>query len=83
MGLVLWIASGLAGFLIARIVPFLRPAQIGLELFLALVTALVAGVVATALDFGGWGVLEPRAAFFAFFTAFTALGAARLAQKRG
>ena len=78
MGVALWTASGLAGFLIARIVPFLRTTQWPRELIAAILAALAAGIAATALDFGGWGALDWRASAFAFFLALAAAGLTRL-----
>ena len=81
MGVLLWIAAGLVAFLVARIVPLLRPASKRGELALALAAGGGAGVAATALDFGGWGVLDWRAGLFAFLCAVAIVGAARAFRK--
>jgi len=83
MGLTLWLASGLVAWLIARIIPSGRTKKgwVG-ELAAALGAALVLGIVATYLDFGGWQELDWRAGLFAFFGAFAATGAWRLVQLR-
>lgn len=83
MGVALWTFSGLAAFLVARIVPLLRPLQWPGELVAALLTALAAGVAATAFDFGGWRALEWRAALFAFFLSLGAIGVSRLFRSHG
>ncbi|HKR63659.1 MAG TPA: hypothetical protein VJZ00_08005 [Thermoanaerobaculia bacterium] len=79
MGIALWITCGLAAFLFARFVPRGRTrAWIG-ELIVAVVTAFLLGVVATALDFGGWREpFEWRAGLFAFFGSAAAVGIFRL-----
>lgn len=64
MGTVLWLISGIVAFLIARIVPHARPRRWWPELIGTLVTALLLGAVATALDFGGWNELDWRAGAF-------------------
>lgn len=74
MGITLWLLSGAAAFTIARIVPLgRRPGWLG-ELTLSAVTALLLGVVATALDFGGWQEPDWRACVFAALGAFAAIG---------
>ena len=80
MGIALWAASGIAAFLIARNVPAGRSTARRVELLLAIVAALLLGVVATALDFGGWRELEWRAGVLCFLGAFAALGAWRLVR---
>ena len=81
MGIGLWLVSGFAAFLLARIVPLRRPPRRLGELGLALVTALLLGVVATAMDFGGWKEPDWRAGTFAFLGAFAAIGALRAARR--
>ena len=80
MGVALWLACGLAAFLFARIVPVLRPAQRWRECVAGIVTAVIAGLAATALDFGGWNELDWRAAAFAFLCAFAAVGVVRIVR---
>lgn len=82
MGLALWLGCGAAAFLSARIVPLLRPPAWWPELTAALVTALLLGALATALDFGGWREPDWRAGLFAFLGAFAAAGLARLTIAR-
>ena len=69
--------SGIAAFFVARIIPLLRQTQWIAELVTAIVAALLAGLVATALDFGGWRELDWRAAAFAFCVALAAAGVVR------
>ena len=64
MGAALWVASALSIFLIARIVPPGRPRNYLTELIVAIGAALVLGVIATALDFGGWRDTDWRAILF-------------------
>jgi uncharacterized membrane protein SirB2 len=78
MGLALWIFSGVAAFGCARIVPFLRNRRWLAEAIAAIVTAVLLGHVATALDFAGWNEPDWRAGLFTFFGAFTAAGIVRL-----
>lgn len=77
MGAALWIATGVAACLIARTVPVGRRRSFALELVVAVVTAATLGVLATALDFGGWNEPDWRAGLFAFLGAAAAAGALR------
>lgn len=80
MGIGLWLGSGVAAWILARIIPLRRGRRgVGLwgELAAALIAALLAGVVATALDFGGWNEPDARAAGFVFIGAFGAIGVTR------
>jgi uncharacterized membrane protein YeaQ/YmgE (transglycosylase-associated protein family) len=77
MGIALWLGSALAAWILARIVPIGTRGRLWIELIGALSGAFLAGVVATALDFGGWRELEWRAALLAFLGAVAALGALR------
>ena len=81
MGIVLWVFSGCAAFLLARIVPLARRGGWAWELVPAIVTALLAGLVATALDFGGWRELDWRVFVFALFAAFAAIGVTRAVRR--
>jgi uncharacterized membrane protein SirB2 len=72
MGAALWITSALSVFVIARIVPSGRARSYLTELLIAIAAAIVLGLVATALDFGGWCDPDWRA------LAFVTLGVAAL-----
>lgn len=78
MGVVLWIVAALVAFLVARIIPLGRRPSWRLELVAAIAAGALAGVVATALDFGGWGALDWRAAVFCTLCALAVLGVTRL-----
>lgn len=83
MGLLLWVLSGLAAFLVARIIPTLRSGRWTGELIAALIAGFAAGVAATAFDFGGWRALDWRAAAFAFFLSLGTVGVTRLVLSHG
>lgn len=78
MGLALWLASGIVAWLTARIIPPGRGRGWIGELAAAIVAALICGLIATALDFGGWKEIDWRAGLFAFFGGFAAAGVFRL-----
>ena len=78
MGTALWIAAGLAAFALARALPPARPRGWVAEFLAALAAALILGLAATALDFGGWKELDWRAGLFAFFGALAIVGVFRL-----
>ncbi|MBW3565775.1 MAG: hypothetical protein KY459_13735 [Acidobacteria bacterium] len=77
MGFLTWVAAGLIAFGLSRLVKRGRVRAVPVELMLALCPAILAGIVATALDFGGWAVFDVRAGLFALATAFAILGFAR------
>jgi hypothetical protein len=77
VGIALWVACGTLAFLLARIIPAGRSKAWVADLAAALVIAIVLGVVATALDFGGWKELDWRAGLFTFLGAFSASGLVR------
>lgn len=77
MGAALWTAAGVVGFLVARIVPLRRTARWFPEFGAALLAAAIAGIIATALDFGGWNEPDWRAGLFALLATAAALGALR------
>jgi uncharacterized membrane protein SirB2 len=77
VGAASWVVSGIAAFLIARIIPFSRQTHWKRELVTAVLAAVVAGVAATILDFGGWQELDWRSAAFAFCVALAAAGIVR------
>lgn len=81
MGAALWIAAGVAAFLVARMVPLRRPRRFVPELMVAATIAALFGVVATALDFGGWNEADWRAIVFAFLGAAAALGVMRFLRR--
>lgn len=80
MGVALWVACGVIAFFLARAVPVGRRKSWLAELLAALIAALLLGVVATALDFGGWREPDWRAGLFAVFGSFAAAGALRALQ---
>jgi hypothetical protein len=80
VGSVLWMASGGAAFMLANFIPYGRVRWSWKELAAALIAALFFGAIATALDFGGWRELDPRAAAFVFFTSMSAIAAVRIAR---
>jgi hypothetical protein len=82
MGAALWACGGLAAFLVARIVPAGRPRRFVTELTTALITALILGITATALDFGGWKEAEWRAPLLILFGALSAIGGGRALAMR-
>jgi uncharacterized membrane protein YeaQ/YmgE (transglycosylase-associated protein family) len=77
MGLASWLIAGLLAFLLTRFFPSASKRHL-LELVISLLLSFFAGVIATALDFGGWSELEWRAILFAFLTALTAIALVRL-----
>jgi hypothetical protein len=81
MGYTLWLASGALAFAIARIIPLGRRGWPG-ELAVTLLTAFALGVIATALDFGGWREPDPRAGLLCFFAAFAILGMIRVSTHK-
>ena len=80
MGIALWIACGAAAFAGARALAAGRPQAYAAEAVVAVAAALIAGVAATALDFGGWNELDWRAAAFAILCAFAAVGCVRIVR---
>lgn len=77
MGAAVWVGSALSAFFVARIVPIGRRNGRAGELIAAVAAAVVLGLAATALDFGGWHEPEWRAALFTLFGSLTAIGASR------
>ena len=80
MGIALWSGCALVVFFVVRSVPYARPAGWIGELFTALISALAMGLVATALDFGGWKEPDWRAALFVSFGCAATIGAVRLTR---
>ncbi|HYI08647.1 MAG TPA: hypothetical protein VEK57_06225 [Thermoanaerobaculia bacterium] len=82
MGIPLWLASGIAAWALARIVPpGRRPGWLA-ELILSVLTALLLGAVATAMDFGGWQEPDWRAVVFAGVGALGTIGVWRALSAR-
>jgi uncharacterized membrane protein YeaQ/YmgE (transglycosylase-associated protein family) len=77
MGVLVWAVSGVVAFAVARIVPLARRRGWLAELAIAVIAALLLGIAATALDFGGWSEPDWRAGVFAFLGALAALGLLR------
>jgi uncharacterized membrane protein SirB2 len=82
MGLALWLICGAIAFAVARIVPFARRASWLGEILVTLSAAILLGVVATALDFGGWREPDWRAGLFTFLGALATAGLFRLTMSR-
>ena len=78
MGLNLWMVAGGAAWALARFIPPGRSG--GAEAVTAFVAANLAGIAATALDFGGWNELDWRAALFVFFCVAAALAIVRVVR---
>ena len=79
VGVALWLGSGALAFLLARLVPYGRGRRWLGELAAAMLTAFILGLVATALDFGGWSEPDPRAALFTVLGSGAILGILRVA----
>ena len=77
MGAALWAASALSAFFVARIVPTARRKNYLTELVTAVTVAMLCGLIATALDFGGWRELEWRASLLALFGSLSAIACLR------
>jgi hypothetical protein len=77
MGFALWTVCALLLFAAARFVPFDRAARWIGELIVALVSAMIFGLLATYFDFGGWNELDWRAGLFVFFGAAAMVGIVR------
>ena len=77
MGAAMWFATGVAAFVVARIIPLRRTKRWIPELIVSVVGALLFGVAATALDFGGWNEPDWRCGVFTTLGALAALGATR------
>jgi uncharacterized membrane protein YeaQ/YmgE (transglycosylase-associated protein family) len=77
LGAGLWLGCGVVAWILARIVPLRRGPGRWSELAIAIVIALLLGLVATSLDFGGWNEPDWRACVFAFLGAFAAIGVRR------
>ena len=82
VGIALWLLSGVAAFFIARIIPLQRPRRWWPELMVGILVALLFGIVATALDFGGWNELDWRAGAFCAFGSLAVVGIMRVITQR-
>ncbi len=80
MGVSVWLLSGGAAFLLARFVP--AGAMPNTEAVATFLVANLAGLAATALDFGGWREADWRAGAFVFFCVAAAIGVIRLVALR-
>jgi len=78
VGIATQAVAGVVAFVIARIIPSGRSRRWAVELIVSLAGALAAGVVATALDFGGWDEVDWRAAVLGFVTALLLAGVTRI-----
>lgn len=76
-GVLSWIAAGVGAALLARLVARRRK-RLWLELLAGAVAAVVAGLAATWLDFGGVAALDARGIAFAFLAAACAVALVRL-----
>ena len=79
MGIALWTACALMLFAAARFVPSGRPVRWVGELVAALTSAMLFGLLATFLDFGGWNELDWRAGVFVFLGAAAVIAIVRIA----
>lgn len=77
MGMASWVIAGIAVFGFSRMLR-LAPLHWAIELPVAILTALCAGLVATAADFGGWSEPDPRAFAFCLLIALCAMPLLRL-----
>ena len=78
MGIALWMLCGVVVFVATRTIAVARPSRFIGELFVALFVAFLAGLGATAFDFGGWNEVDWRAGAFVICCGFAAIGAMRL-----
>ena len=82
VGVVLWAACGIAATIVARIIPVLRQTQWLSDLLLSFFAAILGGLAATALDFGGWNEPDWRAGLFSFACALAVTGWTRVIKLR-
>ena len=77
MGIASWAAASSAALVIARIVPWGRDRRWLPEIVTVLLAGGACGLIATAMDFGGWQEPDWRAALFVLLGAFAAVGVVR------
>ena len=78
MGIALWAVGAAVVFFSARRVPAGRPERWAWELTATLASAMILGVIATLLDFGGWNEPDWRAGLFVLLGSAAAIGLMRL-----
>ena len=83
MGFGIWLVAGAVAFALARLVRAGRPRRWWPETLAALAAAAVAGLAATAMDFGGLREPDWRAASFAFLVSAALLGLIRVGHVVG
>jgi nicotinamide riboside transporter PnuC len=81
MGIALWLGCATTVFFIARTVRYARPRRWIGELVAALIAAMTMGLIATALDFGGWNEPDWRAGLFVVFGVAAIVGALRVIRQ--
>jgi len=81
MGIASWAAAGLGVAIVARLITAGRTGFMR-ETIASVVISLLAGLFATALDFGGWRIIDGRAIGFAALAASTSIALVRLAALR-
>ena len=74
----MWLFAGAAAAAVGRLLRPGRPQSWWGEALMAPVVSVLAGLLATLLDFGGWREPDWRAGLFSFLAAFAALGIVRL-----
>src|SRR5258708_40032279 len=80
MGIALWTACALVLFAAARFVPWGRHVRWVGELIAALTSAILFGLLATFLDFGGWNEPDWRAGVFVFMGAAVVVAISRIVR---
>lgn len=82
MGIGIWLLSAAAAAAVTQIIPAGRDGRWVVESLLAIGVGLMLGVLATALDFGGWNEIDWRAAALSALGGFLAVGVSRLIRMR-
>jgi hypothetical protein len=78
VGVALWLLCGVAVFAGSRMIAGARPERFATELTVAILVSVLAGLTATALDFGGWAEVDWRAGLFVICCGFAAVGGMRV-----